>query len=178
MSDENGISTAAQWEERALDVRAKTAEPVELPSGVTVLLAPPPLELWWGSEMMPQTLTADVQKVFGDTEGDADRVEQAFEEIGEERSGKVFAFMRNVVQATCIEPRIVETTIATNQIAVHKVPMGDFAFIYAWGMGQHNNRMVKTKGGAVSVESLRNFRGKRKLPRSSKNGRKVSSKPK
>src|SRR4028119_1137667 len=126
--------TAAQWREKAAAVRAEEGELVHLPLGFTAVLSPPPLELWWGTDMMPQELTADVQRVFGETEGDPDRVEEAFNEIGEERSGKLLIFMREIVRATCVKPRIVMNNPNEDEITPGDSPPPAFAPTFARGL--------------------------------------------
>lgn len=178
MSTPQIAPTAAEWLQKIEESEAEEGEYVTLPSGFTPLLAPPPLELWWGTEMMPQELTADVQRVFGDTNGDPDAVEEAFEEIGEERAGKVLVFMREVVRSTCRKPRIVERDPKPDEMLVQKIPLGDFAAIFAWGLASANNRLVKTKGGAVPATAIKGFRQKRKLSSTRQDSRKVRTKTK
>jgi len=170
--------TAADWLAKIEESEAEHGELVELPSGFSALLAPPPIELWWGTEMMPQELTADVQRVFGETNGDPDEVESAFDEIGEERAGKVLIFMREIVRATCKRPRIVESNAQPDEMLASRLPLGDFAAIFAWGMASASNRTVKTKGGAVPATAIKGFRSKRQLPGARKNRRKVRAKAK
>ena len=183
------------------------AVPLALPSGMVIQATRPPLEVWTASGLIPDTLTADLQRVFVETKGDPDAIEEAFEGIGEERSAQVLVFMRDAVQAACVSPRITPTEhgrhfvtkkpfkgvplpvepdpetglrlvrpLRDDEIAPEEIPMQDFTFIYGWVMQGCPTVPVKTKGGEVSVDSLRKFRkaGRGKKPaRARKSRRKV-----
>jgi hypothetical protein len=171
-----GASSATEWRAKADAQREAQAVPLELPSGATVMVSRPPIALWVAHGRIPQTLTEDLHRVFVETEGDPDEVEEAFEEIGEKRSGAILVFMRDAVKAACVKPRIVETPASEEEISPADIPLEDFSAIFAWVIQGSPSVPVKTADGEVSVQSLRNFRqrgGAAKPPRARKSRGKV-----
>jgi len=186
-----GPSTATQWREKAREQREANAVPLPLPSGAVVMATRPPIEVWVSSGKMPQTLTADVQRVFGETKGDPDEIEAAFEELGEERSARLLVFIRDAVNAAIVRPRIVLTvegvertygaridgvptgdkdaetglpvvrTLLADEISAAEVPPGDHAYIFGWILQGCPDVPVKTVRGDVTVETVRTFRNER-----------------
>ena len=203
-------ASADLWREKAQEQRERKAVPLPLPSGMVIQATRPDLEVWTASGLLPDTLTGDIERVFVKSKGEADAIEEAFDEIGEERSSQLLVFMRDAVAAACVSPKIaaVETgmhfvtkarfkgvplanvepdpktglrlvrPLRGDEIAPEQIPTGDFSFIFGWVLQGCPEVPVKTKGGEVSVSSLRKFHGRRggskKPARPRKSRRKVS----
>jgi hypothetical protein len=200
---QSGPSTAQAWREAAAKERGRLAVPLRLPSGMTVTAVRPEIEMWFGTGRLPQTLSADIVRVFGRP----DEIEAAFEEMGEARAADVMMFMRRCVEETVqnpvITPRVNGVHFATrvrmegvplenvepdpktglplvrplrdNEIAPEEVPLRDFAFIVQWVTEGSPEVPVRMKGGTVPHSAVRKFRagGARTTARPRKARRKV-----
>jgi len=117
------ITNAKQW--RAQQTRKIE---LELPSGLTVVVRRPPLHMWISAGKVPESLVKAMlsqrnQQVTAD----------ALQMSPEQFKG-LFTFMREVIVATVVEPRIVENATAEDEIAPEDVPLDDAMFIFQWAL--------------------------------------------
>ncbi len=116
----NEIIKSDAWRSKASEFREKHAEPLRLPSGVTILAAKPePLD-WILAGRLPQRLLAGVLASDG---------EPRASEISREDILDLARFATQLVRASVVEPRIGE---GPGEISLDDIPVEDRAFIFEW----------------------------------------------
>lgn len=135
----NEIVRSEVWRARASEVREKHAEPLFLPSGVTILAAKPePLE-WILSGRLPQRLLAGVLARDGQTG------EVAAADISRDDILDLARFATQLVRASVVEPRIGE---GAGEISLDDIPVEDRAFIFEWACRSLSERADNSSPGA------------------------------
>jgi hypothetical protein len=127
------ITKASEW-------KAKTLRPIELelPSGLTVMVRKLPLHLWISAGKLPENLVSTMLNAQSQLPG----VPQAAPRMDSEQFKNMFRFMRDVILATVVEPRIVDQATSDDEISPDDIPLDDANFIFQWAMA----------GGAVPSE--------------------------
>jgi hypothetical protein len=102
-----------------------------------VLVRKPPLYLWITSGRVPENLVKVMLQTQEQVPGMAPTTQYSHEQYKE-----MFRFMREVILATVVEPRITETPASDDEISPDDVPLDDANFIFRWAMA----------GGAIPQE--------------------------
>lgn len=128
------ITKASEW-------KAKSITPIELelPSGLAVMVRKPPLHLWITAGKLPENIVQTMLKAREDLPG---MQAQGQSRLDAEEIKSIFRFMREVIVATVIEPRITEHPSSDDEISPDEVPLDDATFIFRWAMA----------GGAIPQE--------------------------
>jgi len=152
--------TKKQTRQKELAVR------VTLPSsGAEVLLHRPSLEVWMMSGRIPQALTQKVLEMFGSGEKPkASEVLKRMQEEGGKALQDSLIFVRDLVSATLVSPRLIVPSIHGREADPEKdeidptdLETTDFAFIFSWAVSGSAGVPVTTTEGSVSVDALSNF---------------------
>ena len=140
----NEIIKPDAWRARASEVREKHAEPLRLPSGVTILAAKPePLE-WILSGRLPQRLLAGV------LDRDGQDGETVPTDISRDDILDLARFATQLVRASVIEPRIGE---GPGQIPLDEIPVEDRAFIFEWACRSLGERAENPSRGSQAPQN-------------------------
>jgi hypothetical protein len=148
------ITNAAAW--RSLNSKAIE---LELPSGLTVLVRRPPLQMWIAAGKLPENL---VRTMLKNHQGGPPQVP----DMTPEQFKELFGFMRQTIVATVVQPRIVDPPTSEDEISPDDVPLEDGMFIFQWALAggqtptQQRQAMAAVEGGQVQVDAtdLRTFR--------------------
>jgi hypothetical protein len=152
------ITNAKEWKSQ----QSRRIE-LELPSGLTVAVRRPPLHMWITAGKLPENLVKAML---------AQRSKQALEEssMTPEQFKELFTFMREVIVATVVEPRIVEGATAEDEIDPEDVPLDDAMFIFQWALSggalpahlkaqQQREQQTLSEGKVqIDVSDLQRFR--------------------
>jgi hypothetical protein len=145
------ITNAKEWRAQ----KSRRIE-LELPSGLTVVVRRPPLHMWISAGKLPENLVKAML---------AQRSKQALDEsMTAEQFKDIFKFMREVIVATVIEPRIVEGAMADDEIDPEDVPLDDAMFIFQWAMAggalptSQKQQILKEGQVQIDVSDLAHFR--------------------
>lgn len=126
-------------------------EELTLPSGFVVDVRRPPLTAWMMNGRVPERLLASAMG------GDKAKAGQSLETMKDGEMLQMLKFVRDVVVATVISPRIVVGAApdAEDEIDPSRIPEGDFYAVFNWAMSVP----VKTAdGGSLSAPALETFR--------------------
>ncbi len=151
----NGIATAETWRAASRASRGERAEHLRLPSGATILAAPPePLE-WILAGRLPQRLLGAALEGAPDT-GPAAR-EMTRDEIVE-----LAQFAEQLVRAAVLEPCIGD---GPGEIALEEIPIQDRAFIFEWACRAWNSDPggegdSSEEGRTIPQRGIERFRSK------------------
>jgi len=151
----NGIGTAEAWRAAGQAARESRAEPLRLPSGITILaIKPEPLD-WIISGRLPQKLLSAVVE-SGDGRAADPPTELSREEILE-----LAEFATCLVKASIARPRLGE---GPGEMRLEDIPVEDRAFIFRWAcraLEQPSPASNTTSGEEVlSSAALERFRQK------------------
>jgi hypothetical protein len=124
------ITNAAAWRNKQ-----NQAIELELPSGLTVLVRRPPIQMWIAAGKLPENL---VRTMLRAGQGTAPVVP----DMSPEQFKELFEFMRTTIVAAVVQPRIVDVPTNDDEIAPDDVPLEDAMFIFQWAMA----------GGATPVQ--------------------------
>lgn len=127
---------------------AKAGDPVfdlAVPSGFVWKVRKPDLTPYVICGELPVDLVSEVARSIGHGEENVD--DTTSEKMSPEDEAKILIFMREVVQAAAVEPRITTTPDGPDEIHPKFVDWPDFEAIFTWAV---------TGGG--DVERLRRFR--------------------
>jgi hypothetical protein len=123
MAKKNHTATAGDWKVAGRAAREGLAEPLRLPSGVTILaVKPAPLE-WIMSGRIPQRLLAAA------LQGDGVLSPEARAEISREEILELARFATHLVKASVVRPPIGE---GPDEISLDDIPVEDRGYILAW----------------------------------------------
>src|SRR2546423_10508741 len=167
------MNRAQSYREKTQAAREVQAKEIPLPSGMMVLAARIDLVDWLSTGMLPQVFVEEVLKIVEDGR------KPTTSEVLRRAKGKAIIesliFMRNIVQATLVSPRLVmRPDPEKDEIAPHELTKEDFAFIFQWQMAGAPDIPVPMKGGKqTSVGALRKFRRRRAVPNSRADKQKV-----
>ncbi|OLE52121.1 MAG: hypothetical protein AUG51_19380 [Acidobacteria bacterium 13_1_20CM_3_53_8] len=154
-------SNAEQIRKRRRTDKEAAAILLTLPSGLKVKAVRPDIETWVMSGRLPQVLLSEVVRAFGSVEQNAASIEN---KLTGHQVLEAIVFMRDVVREAVVSPRIVIGADPNkNEIEPTDLSKEDSNFIYMWAMAGAVGIPVQMKGGAVSVETLRNFRSDSRL---------------
>lgn len=148
-TSENNIGTSAAWRSAARATREARAEPLELPSGVTILAArPEPLE-WIMSGRVPQRLLAAALE-SGGSAPPADAAELSREDVLE-----LARFAAQLVKASVVRPAIGD---GPDEIPFDDIPVEDRTFIFQWACRTlSGEKSTKEDLSSPSVDGLERF---------------------
>lgn len=137
--------------------------PLKLPSGATVEVTRPDLEIWFTSGALPQELLdvlLGVHSLDASEEIAAERARLAEESVMSDpvKARQALIFMREAVCAAVVKPRIKLGALGTDEIEPSRVPPDDFKFIFQWVLQGCPGVPVAVEGGVVAVEDVRRFR--------------------
>jgi hypothetical protein len=129
-----------------------TAE-ITLPSGLTVTVRRPPLQVWMMAGRIPQSFVKQILEGKGETP----------EELSPEDTMASIAFVRDAILYGVVSPRLVvgANPNSETELDPSELDPEDFLFLSRWIMTLSPDVPVATKGGEVSLESLNRFRRKR-----------------
>lgn len=127
------IETKAQQYKRIKATRAAKQETfdVEMPSGLTWTLRKPDIQQFVINGTMPMSMASKLSKAAQDADGDNLK---AFSTLSIEDQIKTIGFSQKVVRFCAVDPRIVETPTADNEIGYDDVEIDDFNAILAWAL--------------------------------------------
>lgn len=160
----------------------KVAEPttmLTLPSGFVIEVRRPALTTWLISGRLPEKFLSEAMSVARQAESEDDSVPFAdsrakglMKDLGDKEMLEMVAFMRDFVTAAVVHPRIVVDAPAdsADEIDPSRIPEADFYFIFAWASGQTDDAPVATTKGNMTVGGVSNFRKKRGVSRTRRNG--------
>jgi hypothetical protein len=156
-----------------------------LPSGFTVQVTRPPLEMWIMAGAIPLELMDQAMSVLSaNTEEEKLQRQQGVEEALQsdpEKLRKALIFMRDAVTRALVRPRIVVGADPNNpdEIDPKDVPVSDFSFIFQWVMRGSSGIVIPTTNGkGTTLENVETFpkksgvRGSRSHVRSTKRANK------
>lgn len=177
------VSTADEWRKRK-DERARgKAVPLTLPSGVIVKLVRPPMQTWFGTAKLPETLSKNVMSIFGTepTSSDPDVAEKVLNDkvaaMSEEDQIELVNFMNRLLLEAVVEPQLVDKDpkdCAENEFALADLDEEERAFIlYVIMAGVPDQPVPVANDGEVSLEQLQKFRPKKRSTSTRKTSRKV-----
>jgi hypothetical protein len=172
------ITTADEWRQRKEEKMRGKAVPLTLPSGLVIKLARPPIQTWFGTAKLPETLSKNVINIFGTTteEADPDKAEQIMNEkvkmMSEKDQIDLVNFMNRLLLESVIEPQLVDKDprqCTKNEFALSDLDEEERAYIlFAIMAGVPDQPVPVANGGEVSVEQLGKFRGTKRSPRARK----------
>jgi len=162
------ISTADEWRQRRIERARGKAVPLTLPSGIIIKLVRPPLQTWFGTAKLPETLSKNVISIFGpnlDT-SDSETAEKVLNEkvaaMSETEQIALIDFMNRILLEAVVEPRLVDKTseeCEDGEFALSDLDEEERAFIlYAVMSGVPDQLVPVANGGEVSIEQLGKFR--------------------
>lgn len=147
------ITNAREWKAQ----QSRRIE-LELPSGLTVAVRRPPLHMWISAGKLPENLV----KAMLAQRADKNALDAA--QMTPEQFKDLFKFMREVIVATVVEPRIVENATAEDEISPDDVPLDDAMFVFQWALAGGNLPVAQKKQmiseGQVQIDAsdLQRFR--------------------
>ncbi len=138
----DGPTSATVWRAKLSEWRQRKAEPLRLPSGVTILAAKPePLE-WILSGRLPQRLLAGVLAREGEGGG------ASAGDISRDDILDLARFATQLVRASVIEPPIGE---GPGEISLDEIPVEDRAFIFEWACRSLGERAAGPSPGSPAT---------------------------
>ncbi len=158
-SKPNNIATAEGWRAAARAGRLERAERLRLPSGSTILAAPPePLE-WILAGRLPQRL-------LGAALEDTAQAGASAREMTREEILELARFAEQLVKASVIEPHVGD---GPGEIALDEIPVRDRAFIFEWACRAWNpepaadaapGKNSNQEGRPIPLSGIERFRSK------------------
>ena len=122
-SHETNVATPADWRRAARAKRAANAEPLVLPSGVTILAArPAPLE-WILAGRLPQRLLSAALRA------ESPAAVELEPELSREDVVELARFAADLVRASVVEPAVGD---GPGEILLEDIPIEDRTFIFEW----------------------------------------------
>jgi hypothetical protein len=152
-------STPAEWRAAQAIKRRGKAVPLLLPSGGTVMIVRPPIETWFGTRKLPESLAAVVVSVFS-TER-AEDMNQKIEALTEQDNAQLVKFMNRLLMEGVAEPIIVDKEwdeLAEGEMALADIDEEDRGHIMYHIMEGVPLQAVETRGGEIELDALDSFR--------------------
>lgn len=156
-------TTPAGWREKTWEARKATGVPLDLPSGVTVLVNRPRFTTWYGTARLPDYLANNVVKVFGAIDDESpdslQHMSETLDELTAEEQNQIGGFMNNVIMDAVVQPRVVDKLpedCGEDEMSLTEIGEEDRAWIMLFVFeGGSSVIPVPTKGGDVPMASLK-----------------------
>lgn len=141
---------------------AKKTTMLELPSGFSVEVCRPSLAAWFQSGRLPQPLVGMLMKAARGESSPGN----ILSDLGDDDFLEALKFMRDIVTATVVHPRIVAVADpeSETEIGVDEIPEADFNALVRYAMsGSAGVAVQMEEGETTTLDSLGSFREDKRL---------------